>query len=234
MMFFTFASDFFNLIMKIFRSSIGRNPLYFSCYLIFFIFLFIYCFAISKSDGFILINRFHNRLLDEFFILFTNVGNGLFVIGLMILMFIRRKFVWTLQIGISFLISGLLVQLLKILVHNPRPSTYFGFGAIHCILGITRTGYSSFPSGHTATVFMLASLLAIYLPGRKPTLLFISMAVLTGFSRVYLSQHFPVDVLAGSLLGVMVSLMVYQFIPLKGVKKKFPANEWEHQSIKLR
>ena len=220
--------------MKIFRSSIARNPLYFSCYLIFFIVLFIYCFAISKSDGFLLINRFHTRLLDDFFVLFTNVGNGLFVIGLMILMLIRRKFVWTLQIGISFLISGLLVQLLKILAHNPRPSTYFRSCSIHCILGITRTGFSSFPSGHTATVFMLTSLLAIYLPGRKSTFLFICMAVLTGFSRVYLSQHFPIDVLAGSLLGVLVSLMVYQFIPLKSVKKKFPANEWEHQSIKLR
>jgi membrane-associated phospholipid phosphatase len=220
--------------MKIFNSSIARNPLYFFSYLIFFIVLFIYCFAISKADGFLLINHFHTRLLDDFFILFTNVGNGLFVIGLMILMLVRRKFVWTLQIGISFLISGLLVQLLKILMHNPRPSTYFGSGAIHCILGITRTGFSSFPSGHTATVFMLTTLLAIYLPGRKSTLLFISMAVLTGFSRVYLSQHFPVDVLAGSLLGVLVSLMVYQFIPLKNVKKKFPGKEWEHQSVKLR
>jgi membrane-associated phospholipid phosphatase len=220
--------------MKIFRALIARNPLYFFSYLVFFIVLFIYCFAISKSDGFLFINHFHTGFLDEFFILFTNVGNGLFVIGLMILVLIRRKVVWTLQIGISFLISGILVQVIKILMHNPRPSTYFGSGKIHCILGITRTGFSSFPSGHTATVFMLATLLAVYLPGRKSTFLFISMAVLTGFSRVYLSQHFPVDVLAGSFLGVLVSLMVFHFIPLNSVKKKFPSNEWEHQSIKLR
>src|ERR1700712_4117566 len=121
--------------MKVFTSPIARNPLYFVSYLIFFIVLFIYCFAFSKSNGFLLINHFHTRLLDEFFILFTNVGNGLFVIGLMTLMIFRRKFVWTLQLGISFLISGILVQVIKIMMHDPRPSTYFGSGKIHCNLG---------------------------------------------------------------------------------------------------
>jgi membrane-associated phospholipid phosphatase len=220
--------------MKILKRAISRSSTFFIGYLVFIILLSLFCISISKSDGFLLINHFHNSLLDNFFIMFTNVGNGLFVIALMIFMLIRKKIGWTLQIGVSFLISGLFAQLIKHFLPSPRPKLYFGSGTIHCILGVTRTGNSSFPSGHTATIFMLTTLLAIYFPGRKPGLFFFAIAVLTGFSRVYLSQHFPIDVLAGSMVGVLVSMVVYQLIPLKTFKKKFPKNEWEHQSIKLR
>ena len=180
-----------------------------------------------------LINRFHFKMLDYFFILFTNLGNGLFAIGLMVFMFIRKKIGWSLQIGISFLVSGLIVQVLKHLIHSPRPKLYFGPAAIHCIKGITGTGSASFPSGHTATIFALTTLLCIYFQDRKSGIFFILIAALTGFSRIYLSQHFPIDVLAGSFTGVLVSVVVYLLIPLKFFEKRFPNYEWEHQSTKL-
>jgi membrane-associated phospholipid phosphatase len=154
--------------------------------------------------------------------------------ALMLVLLLMKKFAWTGQIGMSFLISGLLVQLMKHFSASPRPKIFFGSGTIHCILGVTRTGYSSFPSGHTATIFMLTTLLALYFPGRKPGFIFFATAVLTGYSRVYLAQHFPCDVLAGSLIGMLTSLMVYLLIPLKSFEKKFPKTEWEQQSVKLR
>jgi membrane-associated phospholipid phosphatase len=220
--------------MKIIQPAISRNPAYFISYLVFFILLSLFCFFNSKSDGFLLINHFHNQLLDYFFTMFTNLGNGLFVVAWMLFMLMKKKVGWALQIGMSFLISGLLVQMIKHVTHSPRPSLFFGSGSIHIIRGVTRTGYSSFPSGHTATIFMLTTLLALYFPGKKPGLFFLMIAVLTGYSRVYLSQHFPVDVLAGSLTGVMISLVIYILIPLKIFEKKFPKNEWDQQSIKLR
>ena len=220
--------------MKTLHNAISRIPAYFIGYLLCFVLLSSYCFFTSKSDGFLLVNHFHNEMLDNFFIMFTNVGNGLFVIVLMVFMLVRRKIGWTLQIGISFLISGLLVQLMKHYIPSPRPKVFFASGTIHDIIGVTRTGYSSFPSGHTATIFMLTTLLTLYFPGRKPGLFFLTMAVLTGFSRVYLSQHFPIDVLVGSLTGVLLSLGVYMMIPLKSFGKKLPSHKWEQQTIKLR
>ena len=219
--------------MKNLPRALSRNPAYFYGYFLFVLLLTVYCLSINKSDGFMLINGFHFKMLDYFFILFTNLGNGLFVIGLMVFLFIRKKIGWTLQIGISFLVSGLLVQILKHLIHSPRPKLYFGLGAIHCIQGITRTGTGSFPSGHTATIFALTTLLCFYFPDRKSGIFFILIAILTGFSRIYLSQHFPIDVLAGSFAGVLVSMAVYLLIPLKFFEKRFPKYEWEHQSIKL-
>jgi membrane-associated phospholipid phosphatase len=220
--------------MKNISTAMNRNPVYFSGY-IFFTFLFaIYCLCISKSEGFLLINQFHYRLLDRFFILFTNFGNGIFAIILMVFLLARKKIGWSLQIAVSFLVSGILVQILKHMIHSPRPKLYFGPAAIHYIEGISGTGYSSFPSGHTATVFAVTTLLSLYFSGRNSGMIFITIALLTDYSRIYLSLHFPLDVLAGSLLGVFVSMFTYQLIPLKIFEKKFPGRGWDHQSIKLR
>jgi membrane-associated phospholipid phosphatase len=210
------------------------NPAYFSGYLISFCILSVYCICINKSEGFLLINQFHYRFWDDFFILFTNLGNGIFAILLVAFLLIRKKPGWSLQVTLSFLLSGILVQCLKHLIHSPRPKLFFGPGAIHFIHGITGTGYSSFPSGHTATIFALTTLLSFYFPGRNTGFFFIVIALLTGFSRIYLSQHFPVDVLAGSIVGVSVSFLVYELIPLKIFEKKYAEKEWDRESVNLR
>ena len=220
--------------MKILQNPISRNPAYFTGYILFFILFSLFCFFTSKADGFLLINHFHSEIFDNFFTMFTNVGNGFVVIAVMLFLLIKKKTGWVIQIGISLLVSGLLVQMIKHFMPSPRPVIFFTSGAIHYILGVTRTGRSSFPSGHTATAFMLTTLLALYFPGRKPGLFFLTIAILTGYSRIYLSQHFPVDVLAGSLAGVLPSLAVYIFIPLPFFEKKFAKREWDQQSIKLR
>jgi membrane-associated phospholipid phosphatase len=219
--------------MKNLSGVLNRNPAYFSGYFLFVLLLSVYCICINKSEGFMLINRFHFKMLDYFFILFTNLGNGLFLIIVMVFLFIRKKIGWSLQIGISFLVSGLIVQILKHIIHSPRPKLFFGSVAIHYINGITGTGLSSFPSGHTASIFALTTLFCIYFRDRKSGIFFILIAALTGFSRIYLSQHFPIDVLAGSFAGVLVSVMVYSLFPLKLFEKRTPDFEWEQQSINL-
>jgi membrane-associated phospholipid phosphatase len=211
-----------------------RNPVYFSGYLFLVILSVFYCFGLHKAESFTIINHLHTRLLDYFFIGFTNLGNGFFIIGIMMFMLIRKKLGWTIQIGISFVLSGLIAQLLKHMLPSPRPRLFFGEEAIHYFYGITCSGNNSFPSGHTATIFALTTLLCLYFRGKNNGILFLLIAFLTGYSRIYLSQHFPIDVFAGSLIGVLTSLMVYQLIPLKYFEKKYPKNEYGPQSITLR
>jgi len=64
----------------------------------------------------------------------------------------------------------------------------------------------SFPSGHTTTSFACATVLAYYLPRfRAP--LFV-LATLIGLSRIYNAMHYPTDVLAGAVLGVLTALLL--------------------------
>jgi len=60
---------------------------------------------------------------------------------------------------------------------------------------------TSFPSGHSANAFMTATILSGYL-GR--TIGFFSLATLIASSRVYLEDHYPSDIFAGSLIGFLI------------------------------
>lgn len=220
--------------MKNLSRAINRNTHYFTGYLIFAFTLTVFCFGFKKADGFLLINGFHFQSLDNFFVLFTQFGNGLFVMVIVILMLVLKKIGWAFQTVISFLVSGLCTQLIKHCIYSPRPKAFFGSGvSIHYIQGITYAGNNSFPSGHSATIFALTTLLSFYFPDKKWGLFFLTMAILTGFSRIYLSQHFPIDVLAGAIIGGIVSLAIYRYFPVESFEKKFSKNGWEHQSVKL-
>jgi undecaprenyl-diphosphatase len=69
--------------------------------------------------------------------------------------------------------------------------------------------FPSFPSGHAAGAFALATLTALLWPRRR-WIPFLG-AGLVAFSRVYLGHHYPTDVLAGAVLGAAVGAMVYGF-----------------------
>jgi len=219
--------------MKNLIETINRNAVYLIFCLSFAFFLSLYCILLNKSDGFLLVNRYHTQPLDTFFILFTNLGNGLFAMGLITIMLVMKKIGWSIQTGVSFLVSGLIAQLFKHLIHSPRPMLFFRPQEIHWIYGITRTGWTSFPSGHTATIFAITTLLSFYFPGSRTGILFFAIAALTGFSRIYLSEHFPIDILGGLLTGVLTSVAVYAIIPYAKFEKKLSKNEIEPQSTNL-
>jgi undecaprenyl-diphosphatase len=61
----------------------------------------------------------------------------------------------------------------------------------------------SFPSGHSATSFACATILARALPSRAP--LFYALAASIAFSRIYVGVHYPFDVVGGAVLGVLVA-----------------------------
>ena len=68
----------------------------------------------------------------------------------------------------------------------------------------------SFPSGHTSAAFMVATLLAYFLPQLLPVLYL--WAALVGFSRVVLGVHFPTDTLMGMALGVGTAIFSLDYI----------------------
>jgi membrane-associated phospholipid phosphatase len=69
--------------------------------------------------------------------------------------------------------------------------------------------YLSFPSGHTTVAFCIFFGLALIIPNKRIGSALVLLAILVGFSRTYLSYHFLMDLIAGSMLGVLSALIMY-------------------------
>lgn len=177
----------------------------------FFIFLSLaFCIEayFSKSDFFLLTNKYHSPLLDRFFILVTWLGDGktVLLVGICLCMVKYRYAVLTL---LSFGYTAVITQILKRFFEVPRPSCYFeGKCDIRTIPGHEIYSWNSFPSGHSTSAFALAVVLMHILSYRYRAAVIFPLALIVIFSRVYLAQHFFQDVVAGSILGTVLTLQM--------------------------
>lgn len=180
----------------------------------------------GKEAAFISLNSYHPFFLNVFFINYTFMGDGIFalcLVAIMLFYFKRKKM--AVALFSSFLISGIAAQFLKNMVNSPRPKLYFEAGTyLNFIDGVTLTGNSGFPSGHTATAFAIATVLALMIKNKKWQLLILPATALVGYSRIYLAQHFLLDVIAGALLGSVSGVLAFYLatsgINIKSIFKK--------------
>lgn len=156
-------------------------------------------------------DRHHTTFLDYFFVFFTSLGEGIFLTLLgVILLFTRLKYFFIYLVDIS--VVGLVIMFLKIGVfpERVRPSIFFsGHYNLHFVQGVPIFTDYSFPSGHTAVAFAVFFLLAIYIRRTWVSLILLCVALLVGLSRMYLLEHFWIDVYFGSLIGILITLLVY-------------------------
>ncbi|MEO9211249.1 MAG: phosphatase PAP2 family protein [Ginsengibacter sp.] len=184
-----------------------QNRCFFISYLVAFIFAVWILLSYSKSDGFILLNPWHSQPFDYLFIPLTYLGDGIFSIALALPLFFRKRKALALMIVSSFLISGIIAQIIKIVVVAPRPAVFFEYSHYpNFIEGVTLYNLHSFPSGHTTSIFALAATLAFFLKNKSFSILLLLVAILVGYSRIYLGQHFMEDVLSGSVIGITTSI----------------------------
>lgn len=169
------------------------------------------------------INQHHNSLSDSFFRYITLFGEDTVWLGAF-LYFAFEKYVKGIEnnqaikvLLISWLSKVLVSVSLKNIFNFPRPIEVYQHSgqAIHLVDGVTMHHWQSFPSGHTMTAFAFACLCLFVQKKTSPAIIALLLAMLVGYSRMYLFQHFPRDVFTGSVLGVGIPPA------LKGAKMLF-------------
>lgn len=178
-----------------------------------------------KPNIHLFFNSLHHPFFDFLFQYITHIGDGLFLIPVFIyLLFVKFRSAFTLLS--AYLLSSLVTQILKntIFQGEPRPVLYFqDFDAtLRVIEGVNVHNMNSFPSGHATSAFALFVCLAWIVKDKFWQSVFLVLACLVAFSRVYISQHFLGDIYAGSIIGSVSSLlMIYLF-------EKYTASDYSH------
>lgn len=194
---------------------IEKNKLFYILSGFFWLVCVVVLLSTNKGEPLLLINRYHDSLFDYFFFCLTYFGDGLFsvlfLVGILLFVNIRKAVVIT----ITFLVVVLAIQLLKETFVEPRPFIYFQeTSGVYYIPWLEVHKYNSFPSGHTAQAFCFALCICFYAQKRYAVLLF-ALAVLTGLSRMYLLQHFPIDVFVGSFVAVVLTTLIFPLLENK-------------------
>ncbi len=139
---------------------------------------------------------------------YTTLGNG----GLLWIVLSLALLCWRptrrvgaaslLALAIGFLCTNVAV---KPLIQRPRPYT-----AVEGLVPLLTSGDpNSFPSGHTCAAFACCVTWARFAARRWVKVLCLILAVLMGFSRLYVGVHFPSDVIAGCVVGCLCALLAW-------------------------
>ena len=149
--------------------------------------------------------------LDQVLPYITHLGGQigtLFFVLLSGLLIRERKIFY--RLFLLYGIESAAVYSLKFLIHRTRP-----LFLLQSPMNIYRGEIldPSFPSGHAAYAFMMATLLAHWFP--RHWILFSLAACFIGWTRIYLNLHYPTDVIAGGLLGYGLTRLFLRHIDLR-------------------
>ena len=193
---------------------------------------------IPKGELHLLLCQPHTPFLDAVVPIFSDLVDWLPYLVVVLLLFYRAG--WATFLASNLLLSTLIVQPIKHLVNAPRPLTWFAENmpdiSLPLVEGVKMNLWLSFPSGHTTTFFVLFFSISIILCAENIrgknilSLLCFLLATFGAYTRIYLSQHFALDVLAGILIASFSTILLYYFLVLKTKNTRF----WEWNLQKLR
>lgn len=193
---------------------VRENKLFFALFLAWVI-LGALLFLVPGNDAvFLAVNHTRALWLDYAMTFFTFLGQAEYISAILLSLFFLPAFRTRAYLLLAVL-SGIGVTLfsqgLKMYFNAPRPLNVLGPTMVYTVPWLANNFHHSFPSGHTLGAFAFFALYSFFLSPKYKlvSVLFFVLALLCGFSRMYLGQHFLVDVYAGSILGVVFITLLY-------------------------
>jgi membrane-associated phospholipid phosphatase len=189
------------------KKLLSTNYWFFLPYSVFLMICGVLLVSFSKPELHILLNKAHSPFFDVFFKYMTHLGDGTVIAILAaIFLFVNYRYFFAFLLG--SLSTALVVNLFKKVIFTEmyRPAKYFELFEtykLHLVEGVNQHSLQSFPSGHTASAFSVFLMLALVTKNNWGKFFLFLVAVIVAYSRVYISQHFVVDITAGSILSVL-------------------------------
>jgi len=180
----------------------------------------VFLFTYTKAEIHIWFNAFHTENLDTFFRYYTHAGDGA-TAGVIVFILLFIKYRKALQALVALIGSAIFAYFFKHFIFGdmPRPMMFFSsddfFGKAYTLYiaeGYNPGIWYPFPSGHSTTAFAIFGVLALMVEKKAYKLLFFILALSSAYSRVYLSNHFLMDITAGAALGTLIAFFAYFLI----------------------
>lgn len=166
-----------------------------------------------KGTFSIALNKLNTPFLDFFFKYITYFGDSIiYLIPLTFLWLKKKKKIVSLLY--LFAIQTFFSSIFKFFIAKDvsRPAGYFSdafFNTLHKVDGVKIYYHHSFPSGHTMTAFAVAFFfIFVYRIPKLYQFILVNLAVIVGLSRIYLLEHFLIDVIFGAMFGILSAYLV--------------------------
>ena len=162
---------------------------------------------ICNQSLFLTVNSIGSLFPDSIWVFITNLGDTSVALAIILALYAYKQ-----DTGIRLLILAivgtLVIQGLKHLFGVDRPPVALDLNSFHLIGSTVKS--PSFPSGHTATAFIGAGILAAQYAATWVKRSVLICAGLIGLSRIMMGVHWPFDVLVGGTLGWVIGYCGYQ------------------------
>ncbi len=185
----------------------------FTLLMLFLVTVLVLSIGFEKGTFLLWLQKRHNPFGDLFFKYVTYLGE-IFPYVIVGLVFLLVKFYHFLLLIITGLSQYVIVRIAKVFVFDiPRPKDFFAERGLtfEFIEGVKVQAAHSFPSGHTATAFALATLLICLTNNKLLQVIYMLLAIMVAVSRIYLLQHFVIDTLGGALFGTLIAGFIWWY-----------------------
>ena len=155
------------------------------------------------------VSHLRNFLFDDFFLGLTFISSEIIIFFVLTILFLwrdkKRKFI--LPLWLTLFLSAVVSFVLKILIKRPRP---FQMDLVSVLPVLEKASHAiwnfSFPSFQAMLVFCSIPIISKEFPRFK--YVWVILACLVAFSRVYFGLHFLSDVIAGGAIGYLIGVLV--------------------------